>query len=124
MTKLEEQELKFILFSDGEFIREQDFELHKKALKISRQALSLLFNYTSPIDINCIDELNYQLYFEWFLEYHKILHDKYFELMTNLSKVSYEHFNENKTYTSKELKDLFIEYKLGNVFLGFGGAEK
>ena len=124
MNKWQEARLKYVLVSKGEILDRESFNEVKKTLIIANKAMHEIFGKFEENE-DYIDELTYEIYFEWIKDYHKKIEKLYFDLIHNINKVTSDYFdNDDKTYTAKEVKDILSDNNIYNLDKGFGNISE
>ena len=124
MNKWQESRLKYVLVSKGEILDKKSFNEVKKELIIANKAMHEVFGKFEENE-DYIDELTYEIYFEWIKDYHKKIEKLYFDLIHNINKVTSDYFdNDDKTYTAKEVKDILSDNNIYNLDKGFGNISE
>lgn len=122
MTKEQEAQLKYLMTSDIK-LNKEEFELRKKALKITIPIFPTIMNEPIP-DTNYIDELDYETYLKWIEEYIEFINSKYYDLNDRINSVVRLYFDkEDVSYTAKEVKKILSDTDIYNAEKGFGGIK-
>lgn len=123
MTKEQEIHLKFTLISDNKFFTsEQEFnEAINLYVQTGEFLNSLLKNKE---DYSYAKKVTYEQYLKWLKEYYIMFHEQHIQLVVNINETVLKYFNDDdKTYSSKEIKKILSDNKIFNLFEGFGGLE-
>lgn len=123
MTKEQEIHLKFALISDNKFFTsEQEFnEAINSYVQTGEFLNSLLKNKE---DYSYARAVTYEQYLKWLKEYYIMFHEQHTQLVVNINETVLKFFNDDdKTYSSKEIKKILSDNKIFNLFEGFGGLE-
>lgn len=123
MTKEQEIHLKFTLISDNKFFTsEQEFnEAINLYVQTGEFLNSLLKNKE---DYSYAKKVTYEQYLKWLKEYYVMFHEQHSQLVVNINETVLKYFNDDdKTYSSKEIKKILSDNKIFNLFEGFGGLE-
>lgn len=129
MNKWQESRLKYVLVSKGEILDRESFNEVKKELIIANKALHEIFEakFFGKFEENedYIDELTYEIYFEWIKDYHRKIEKLYFDLVHNINKVTSDYFdNDDKTFSAQEVKKILSENNIYNLDKGFGNISE
>lgn len=123
MTKEQEIHLKFTLLSDNKFFTsEQEFnEAINSYVQTGEFLNSLLKNKE---DYSYAKKVTYEQYLKWLKEYYISVHEQHTQLVVNINETVLKYFNDDdKKYSSKEIKKILRDNKIFILFEGFGGLE-
>ena len=123
MTKEQEIHLKFTLLSDNKFFTsEQEFnEAINLYVQTGEFLNSLLKNKE---DYSYAKKVTYEQYLKWLKEYYISVHEQHTQLVVNINETVLKYFNDDdKKYSSKEIKKILRDNKIFILFEGFGGLE-
>lgn len=123
MTKEQEIHLKFTLLSDNKFFTsEQEFnEAINSYVETGEFLNSLLKNKEN---YSYAKKVTYEQYLNWLKGYYIMFHEQHTQLVVNINETVLKYFNDDdKTYSSKEIKKILSDNKIFNLFEGFGGLE-
>lgn len=115
--------LKFTLLSDNKFFTsEQEFnEAINLYVQTGEFLNSLLKNKE---DYSYAKEVTYEQYLNWLKGYYIMFHEQHTQLVVNINETVLKYFNDDdKKYSSKEIKKILSDNKIFNLFEGFGGTE-
>ena len=116
-------ELKYFLVSDLERIfSKEEFEERKNTFKSINEVMSHLLNNEEMSNADYVDELDYETYLKWFVDFAHQIKTSFIKLTEKINSVVKLYFDkENVTYTAKEVKKILSDTDIYTLEKGFGG---
>lgn len=125
MTKEQEIRLKHFFISDLEIIlSKEELEERKNTFKSINEVMSHLLNNEEMSNADYVDELDYETYLKWFVDFAHQIKTSFIELTEKINSVVKLYFEkENVTYTAKEVKKILSDTDIYTLEKGFGSMK-